>query len=458
MTPTDDGHALTERRLDRERRARAQAEQLLEAKSLELYQSNEALKLANVDLEQRVAARTDALRTALEEARGASRSKSEFLSNMSHELRTPMNGVLGLLQLVLDEPLADDVRHQLATAKDCAESLLSLLNDLLDLAKIESGHLELERAPFDLKNVCHTLDALFAEKARRQGITLTMRIDPAVPEWLVGDATRLRQILVNMIGNAIKFTAQGGVCVELALAERATEHLMLRARITDTGIGLTAVQASRLFADFVQADASITRRFGGSGLGLSICRRMAQSMGGTVGVESELGKGSRFWFTARFEARGEPITALGDAGAPPTWRAPPGARALLVDDNAVNRLVGQKIVSKLGLACEVAESGAAALSRLARERFDVVLMDCQMPGMDGAETVRRLRRGDEGVLDPRVPVVALTAQAMHGDREACLAAGMDGYVTKPLLVAELTAELARTVRAPEAVAPITPPG
>jgi signal transduction histidine kinase/CheY-like chemotaxis protein len=445
--------ALAERRVQRERSARHQAEQLLEKKSLELFGLNEALKQSNALLERRVAERTAELSSALEQARAASVAKSEFLSNMSHELRTPMNGVLGLLELALSETLPDDVRRQLATARGSAEALLSLLNDLLDLSKIESGNIELERLPFRTADVIAALDGLFGEKARQRGLSLSFTLDPALPAWLIGDPTRLRQILVNLVGNAVKFTHQGDVAVALRAAERDGVRVLLRAEVRDTGIGLDPTQLARLFKDFSQADSSITRRYGGTGLGLAICKRLVGMMGGSVDVKSAPGAGSCFSFTAWVGAMDEPVPPQGDApetrrGNVPAWRAPAGTRALLVDDNPVNLLVGEKMLAKLGIAARTVPGGREALEALAHGRFDVVLMDCQMPELDGFETTRRLRRGDAAVLEPNVPVIALTAQAMRGDREACLASGMNGYVTKPLLLATLAQELERLLPRP----------
>ena len=440
--------ALAERRIQRERAARHQAEQLLEQKSLELFRLNEALKQSNAELERRVGERTAELSAALEQARAASRAKSEFLSNMSHELRTPMNGVLGMLELALLEALPDEARSQVTTARGSAEALLGLLNDLLDLSKIESGRLELERTPFRPAEVAAALQSLFGEKARRCGLSLAWSIDPALPAWLIGDPTRLRQIRVNLVGNAIKFTHEGGVEVKLGVMERAGDRLLVRGEVLDTGIGLDETQKTRLFREFSQADSSITRRYGGTGLGLAICRRLVDMMGGAIGVENAPRSGSRFWFTARFEAANEPIVAQGDparedAARGAVWHAPIGTRALLVDDNAVNLLVGAKMLAKLDIAAECVGSGRAALAALRRERFDLVLMDCQMPELDGFETTRMVRNGAAGVLAPKVPVVALTAQAMQGDRDACLAAGMNGYLTKPLALAVLAEELSR---------------
>lgn len=379
------------------------------------------------------------LRNAKQLAEDAAETKANFLATMSHEIRTPLNGVIGIATLLTDTDLDATQLDYVSTLRRSAEVLLSLINDILDFSKMDAGKLTLESIPFAPTALIHDLHSMFQSQFEQKQLTAAYHLDDKLPTWLLGDEHRLRQVLINLVGNALKFTEKGEVNVSVKLVGVLGNQCRVRFSVQDTGIGISETAQARLFEAFTQADGSTTRQFGGTGLGLSISKKIIELMHGKLQLASTLGEGSRFFFDIMLTKTDSPIS-IPNHETVNTPVSVEGKKLLLVEDNKINQLVAGKLLEKFGYAYDIAENGIEAVDKASSNHYDAILMDCQMPVLDGFEATKRIRHSEQA-KSAHTPIIGLTANALEGDREKCLACGMDDFTTKPIKLEELASKL-----------------
>jgi two-component system, sensor histidine kinase len=428
MNETVSNSDKLQKRLDREKRARQEAEKLLEEKSLDLYQANKELSQFATNLEKLVEQRTEELKAALVKAEAATRAKTEFLATISHEIRTPLNGVIGMASILTATQLDDEQKEYIYVIDNCGKTLLSLINDILDLTKIESGNLELEECSLALKNELDNCLKMFEMQATQKGIQLSKNFAANLPFHVLGDVTRLKQIVINLLNNAMKFTDHGKVLLDAQVVNQATNAITLKISVTDTGIGIPKDKMGYLFQPFSQVDSSTTRKYGGTGLGLAICAKLVDLMGGEIGVESEFGKGTTFFFTLTAKlAEQKKIADVDDI-----QEQSKAISILIVEDNRINQKVLEINLNKFGFTnITIANDGMECVQLFNDQNFDVIFMDMQMPKLDGLDATKIIRSLD---LDKQPYIIALTANAFQDDVELCKSVGMNHFLAKPLNV------------------------
>jgi signal transduction histidine kinase len=422
--------------LQRERQARKEAERIIEDKSRELYELNQSLEAKVRERTQALQQTNRELKVAKERAEASTRAKSEFLSNMSHEIRTPLNAVIGFAQLLSDFELPEAAESMLKNIRLSADTLMSLISDVLDLSAIEAGKVQLEQTAFEPAYICRRIKETLKLKADEKGLRIKLSIDDDLPHHVIGDPTRLNQILLNLMGNAVKFTETGFVRLDVLVKRQDQDKIWIEFEVSDTGIGIPLDRIEAIFGKFEQAESSTRRRFGGSGLGLAITKQLINIHGGALEVESELGRGSVFRFTLPFAKAKDVIAA-----EPQLNEEQPldHLRVLVVEDTEMNQLLIKHVLLKFDINPVLVASGVEALEQLQKEKYDLVLLDLHMPGMDGIETARRIRAGE--TLDPEVEITGLTADVFTETRSAMLAAGVNDFLTKPVNIRLLEKKL-----------------
>ncbi|MBT0958487.1 response regulator [Alphaproteobacteria bacterium KMM 3653] len=440
---------MSRRRYDRLLRAREEAEALLEAKSRELWEANQRLKAQAEALEKTVESRTAELETAMHAAEASNRAKSVFLANMSHEIRTPLNGVLGMAKAIGDTDLSPDQQEMTDTILDSGQILLGVLNDILDISKIEAGQMDIENIPFDIAELAQSAKRHHGFKAREKGLGFEVTVREAARKWVTGDPTRLRQVTGNLIANAIKFTKTGGIQVTFDL-DAAPPNATLRIEVRDTGIGISADGIANLFRPFHQLDASVAREYGGTGLGLSISHHICTLMKGDITVQSTPGSGTSFIATAQVATAPAPeavaapdIQSLRETLTGKHWRL------LVAEDNKTNQMVLSKLLQPYELEITLVDNGEGALQATRKDHFDLILMDINMPVMDGIDATRAIRADEASGKRPATPIIALTANSMTHQIESYLTCGMNGHLAKPLVHDTLLQTIAQAVTKPE---------
>ncbi|GLQ36318.1 hypothetical protein GCM10007939_26020 [Amylibacter marinus] len=433
---------VTRRRYERATRARQEAESLLDSKSRELWEANQKLQQQAENLEELVNARTQDLGVALQAARAASTAKSTFLASMSHEIRTPLNGVLGMAEALMDTPISAEQTKMLGIIADSGQMLMSVLNDILDISKIEAGQMEIEKAPVHLAKLFASLEQLYTPKAREKNLELALRMGAQVDQWILGDATRLRQVVGNLVSNAIKFTTAGSVQILVDLIQQGGGQFLLTIDVKDTGEGIPEDRLHRLFKPFSQVDSSIARKYGGTGLGLSISKQICDLLGGTISVHSTVGQGTQFSVTMPVHISAKPKETTKVLEGAISILNQQRWRILLAEDNRTNQIVFQKLLGAYDLDIVVVDNGAKAVQAYQDGAFDAVFMDINMPAVSGIEATQSIRQLEKTHKTPRVPICALTANTMKQQVEEYLSKGFDSHLGKPMKKADLIASMA----------------